>query len=596
MKLSGLLTLLMIGFLAGDLSAQTGTDQKNESSKVAPATEFVLSADKLFEAEHLVDVQIELPPADWDKICKQSRQFTEALSKESPESPFEYVKGNVTIDGRLIENVGIRKKGFIGSLDGTRPSLKIKFDEYVDQDPVEGMDRVTLNNNKQDPARYCQYLSYKLFRDSGTPAPRCNFAKVTVNGDYLGIYSHVESMRKPMLAHAFEDGSGALWEGTLTDFMPNWYRRFEKKNKKAKKKHLKKLTKILAEDPLDLEKLKEVVDVQAFVRFWAMESLIGFWDGYCSNQNNFFVYRNPTDKKFYFIPWGTDSSFSKTTPLPPYRIRPMSVHSKSILCNRLYRIPEIQELYQETLMQFLDDHWNEDELLAEIQRLEDFLKDEVQEQNTGFQERSDRNRDFVSWRRKALMREFRKGPPELRSRERTPIYFDEIGTAQLEFSTVWYDRTPRKGQEIGDVTIELTLDGEVIEFEQVGAYSERSKWPTPEKVKPAAIVVTGKRKSDGKTITLGMSVADDDFNPTGDGDVEIGGILMFDNAFVDSKGRMQMINGKVKLQKTSTEDGQPVTGSMEITIMKMKGGDEAKDAADQKEEKSDPPGSESDDG
>ena len=95
-------------------------------------------------------------------------------------------------------------------------------------------------------------------------------------------------------------------------------------------------------------------------------------------------------------------------------------------------------------MQFLDDHWNEDELLAEIQRLEDFLKDEVQEQNTGFQERSDRNRDFVSWRRKALMREFRKGPPELRSRERTPIYFDEIGTAQLEFSTVWYDRTPRK--------------------------------------------------------------------------------------------------------------------------------------------------------
>ena len=38
------------------------------------------------------------------------------------------------------------------------------------------------------------------------------------------------------------------------------------------------------------DRLDELVDLHEFVTFWAMESLIGFWDGYSGNQNNFFVY------------------------------------------------------------------------------------------------------------------------------------------------------------------------------------------------------------------------------------------------------------------------------------------------------------------
>ena len=39
----------------------------------------------------------------------------------------EYVEGDVTIDGHKIEEVGNKKKGFLGSLNDERPSLKIKF-------------------------------------------------------------------------------------------------------------------------------------------------------------------------------------------------------------------------------------------------------------------------------------------------------------------------------------------------------------------------------------------------------------------------------------------------------------------------------------
>lgn len=533
-----------------------------------------LSADNFFDVEHIVDIQIELPPDSWDEIRFQSRDFTRSLSKESPKSPFKYVKGNVTVDGVLIEDVGIRKKGFLGSLDSSRPSLKIKFAEYVDQNPIEGIDRLTLNNNKQDPARYCQYLSYKLFRDSGTVAPRCNFAKVTVNGNYLGIYSNVESIRSQMLARNFGDGDGELWEGTVTDFFPDWNRRFEKKNKKANYAQLEKITQLLGEENLDLNKLSNEINIESFVKFWAMESLIGFWDGYCSNQNNFFLYRNPVDEKLYFIPWGVDSSFSKTTPLPPFRITPRSVHSKSVLSNRLYRIPEIRDLYQQTLMSFLDEHWNEEKLLAEIERLETLLQDELHEDNSDFVERSESYRKFVTWRRGVITREFKNGPPELPSREKTPMYFEPMGTATITFQTEWFEKTPRKPLEVGEVEIELALDGQVVEIEEVGVYAERSKWPSEEKVKPASIVITVKQKSDDTKLVLGLGVADVDFHPSGDNHVEIGGIFILGNSFMDEKGRMRMINGSVKIDEAGTKEGSTVKGSMEVVIFRMNGGDE----------------------
>ena len=207
----------------------------NQSSLVFAQSEAVLDVTDLFQDDRIVPIEIQVSDEDWNEIRYQTRDFAESLGKEAVESPFTWVKADITIDGKTIKDVGIRKKGFLGSLDSERPSLKVRFDKYVEQSPVTGLTRMTLNNNKQDPARVLQHLSYKLFRDSGTRSPRCGFASVTVNDKYLGLYSNVESIRKPMLEHNFGDGSGALYEGTVADFFPGRTQKFERKNKAAKK-------------------------------------------------------------------------------------------------------------------------------------------------------------------------------------------------------------------------------------------------------------------------------------------------------------------------------------------------------------------------
>ena len=52
-----------------------------------------------------------------------------------------------------MEHVGIRKKGFAGSMNSEKPSLKIKLDKYNKSAVLPfGVERITLNNNVQDPS------------------------------------------------------------------------------------------------------------------------------------------------------------------------------------------------------------------------------------------------------------------------------------------------------------------------------------------------------------------------------------------------------------------------------------------------------------
>src|SRR6185503_4035831 len=76
----------------------------------------------------------------------------------------------------------------------------------------------TLNNNRQDPSRIRQCLAARVFELAGVPTPRCQLARVTVNGKDLGIYSWVEGIKAPFLERAFGSSDGVLLEGTFADF------------------------------------------------------------------------------------------------------------------------------------------------------------------------------------------------------------------------------------------------------------------------------------------------------------------------------------------------------------------------------------------
>jgi hypothetical protein len=400
----------------------------------------------LFDPTRLIEIELKMRQADWDGLRLQSRPLLEAIGGDCtagpPESPFEYFPADMTIEGVTLTNIGVRKKGFLGSLDTERPSMKPRFDRYVPGQRVFGRDRLTLNNAKQDPARIKQCLGYQLFAAAGGAASRCNFAHVRVtteNGTQdLGIYANVEDIGTPFIERSFGNSSGNLYEGTAgADFRPRGLAIFEKKNNEDTNdgSDLVALAEVLgrAADDEIMDALAPLVNVDAFYTFWAMEALIGHWDGYSGNTNNFQMYHNPADGKFYFIPWGIDDILGRGNPLRNEGAVAPLVWARGKLARRLYLQPQGAAAYQQRLQQLFDTVWNESALLAEIDRMQALIAPVTGDLSTYI----DPIRAFVSGRRQKFAQDFASGPPPWTEQLPEPVCLEPVGSLALGFSTKW---------------------------------------------------------------------------------------------------------------------------------------------------------------
>jgi spore coat protein H len=297
---------------------------------------------------------------------------------------FTWYDADLRVGGASFANVGIRKKGFLGSVLGLgeiKPSIKLKTDKYVDGQLVGDTERVTLNNNAQDWTGIRTCLGYDLFHWVGYPAPRCNIASVMVNEHPMGAYSHVEAIKARFLTRAFGDASGSLYEGTLADFLRGYLAgaddgalgRWEAKTDDTDPMGGPLLAVIDAlEGPDDglLDALTPLVNLERFATFWALEVLLGHGDGYSAGKNNFYVYFDPADEgRAVFVPWGVDNVFEdEKDGKNGEEISDLGPYLAAELPRRLARIPSMATRFEDELLRLLDERWVEDDLMAQVDR------------------------------------------------------------------------------------------------------------------------------------------------------------------------------------------------------------------------------------
>ena len=404
-------------------------------------------ADPYFALDRVLDVSIEIAPDDWDRLRGQTRTLADILvGADCLDSPaddiFTWFEATVTVDGEIHTQVGIRKKGFLGSLSKVKPALKVRFDKFVDGQLLGGaMKRLTLNNAQQDPSLINTCMAYHVFASAGLPAPRCNFATVAVNGENLGLYVHVESMKTAFLERNFSDPSGNLYEGTVSDFRPKWRGTLQKKTNEAEAdwSDIDAVVAALQDpSPAGLEALADIIDIDRFLTFWAVEVLVGHWDGYAGNRNNFYVYREP-DAPFVFIPWGADQVFTSIDgPFDDF-VSPPSVTAHGAIAHRLYRDDAMRAAYVGRLKQLLDTVWNEEELLGLADEMAAIVQQHaLAKRRADAASDADRVRQFIRERRAVILADLDPEPAAwpwpLASAD---ICWPERGAFDLRFETTW---------------------------------------------------------------------------------------------------------------------------------------------------------------
>jgi len=216
----------------------------------------------------------------------------------------------------FIEGAGIRLRGNT-SRNHPKKSLKLKFKEFGGK-KFYGYKKFNLKAENNDPTFLREHYTLQTYREAGLAAARSHHAEVYINGEYMGLYLNVEQLDDEFTESRFGNDTGnlykCLWGSSLEDdgqYADNLI--YELKNNESVNDRSKLLNfiKVLnhSSDDSFYTQISRLVDLDNLIRFLAVEIVVGHWDGYSYNKNNFYIYENPATGKMEFIPYDVDNTF-----------------------------------------------------------------------------------------------------------------------------------------------------------------------------------------------------------------------------------------------------------------------------------------------
>jgi len=169
----------------------------------------------------------------------------------------------------------------------------LAFNEIDPEGRFMGVRKVELDMPRSDKTFMQQRAGLYAMRAAGVPAQCANNARLTINGEYYGLYTHLERLDKEFIQRNFgAEDDGDLWKNGRTiktnEETFTWDR-------------LSALWAAQTATELDL-----ITDLDASVYEWAVEAMIGDADGEYNGRANFFLYDHPS-RGFIWLPSDLDT-------------------------------------------------------------------------------------------------------------------------------------------------------------------------------------------------------------------------------------------------------------------------------------------------
>ena len=262
---------------------------------------------------HRIDIQID----DWDK-------FLEAAPEE------EYTECDVEIDGELFSSIGLRAKGnnsrrLVEEYGLDRYSLKIEFDHFQEGNTYYGLDKMSLDSSFQDNSYLKNYMTYDMMRFMDVPSPLCSYVRVTVNGEYWGLFLAVEEPEEAFARRNFGADHGMLYKPdyrSLEDAnndvalkyttdnpedYDNIFRHAKFDCTESDRQRLIRALKILSEGQ-DTE-IGSAVNADEVLRYFTVQVFVVNLDSYLGKTgHNYFLYEE--DGIISILPWDYNLAFA----------------------------------------------------------------------------------------------------------------------------------------------------------------------------------------------------------------------------------------------------------------------------------------------
>ncbi|CAO1652436.1 CotH kinase family protein [Salinibacterium sp. NYA9b] len=289
----------------------------------AGTTDFVnvsltTEADSFFDSAVVHSIEIDV---DSDEVLEMVETYLDSGDKE-------WLEATVVIDGTTYGQVGIKLKGN-SSLRGVTADTpieelpwRIRLDKYVDGQSIEGVTDVVVRSNNTETSLN-EAVALETLSAAGLASEESVATRFSVNGSEETLLLTVAVPNQSWIERNYEAGllpsdDGILWKAESEgDYSwlgddPELYT--EVFDREAGDDDYEPLVNFLdvvnnTTDEEFVDQLSDVLDVESFARYLAVEDLIDNFDDIDGPGNNSYLYYDPDSGLMSVLAWDHNLAF-----------------------------------------------------------------------------------------------------------------------------------------------------------------------------------------------------------------------------------------------------------------------------------------------
>lgn len=302
---------------AASTAAASQSDAAGVGSSAALALASSETAGTVFDASEMHTISIDVDP----------EVLTGLLTTYADSSSKDWASASVTIDGTTFENVGIKLKGnsslqgVSANSDPTSLPWRIRLDKYVDGQNLDGFTDFNVRPNGS-ASSLNEAVTLDMLADAGLASDHAIATSFSVNGSEEVLRLTVQIYDETWVNEYFPDAGAdsvlykidgnVKWDYLGEDTDGTLYGdSFDVKAGPSNYVPLSQLLDLINNGTADeiAEKLPEILDVDSFATYIALEELVDNFDTISGPGNNGYLFWDSTTEKFTVVAWDHDRAF-----------------------------------------------------------------------------------------------------------------------------------------------------------------------------------------------------------------------------------------------------------------------------------------------
>lgn len=348
-----------------------------------------------------MEIKLTIRQSDWSEVLDSLKLYGEGM-----------IVGSAEIDGVKYPNIGLRYRGQTSyTYQGKKNPFLIRLDHIHPEQNHQGYAALVLSNALRDPSYVREHMAFGIARQY-MDAPMSGFCKLYINGEFIGLYTHIEPVDRDFLQRRYSDRWKTLYKcspKTEKDLGPDHCRKGVFANlgyeddpncyafnytlkEGAGWADLIEMTRILEKEP---QRIAEVLDVDAMLWMIAYNNVLANLSSYSGRHSSNYYLIQGQDGRFRPVVWDLNlafGSFKNTGVGSDLNSRDMErmdpfLHQDNVmkpLIRTLLQDDLNKKIYVSHMRQIIQDHFRDNRFLQQARDLQRLIGPAVQDEKAPY--------------------------------------------------------------------------------------------------------------------------------------------------------------------------------------------------------------------